>query len=64
MGIKNSILLLFHVSMVGIGFGTALGAFGLLDTEVDIEILHAILGLLGLACGFYSTLYLMRREDN
>ena len=64
MGIKNSILLLFHVSMVGIGFGTALGFFGSLDIGADREILHAILGLLGLACGFYSTLYLMKREDS
>ena len=64
MGIKNCILLLFHVSMAGIGFGVALGFFGSLDIGADIEILHAMLGLLGLVCGFYSMLYLKKKEDN
>tara|TARA_Y100001963_G_scaffold71540_1_gene99509 strand:- start:752 stop:907 length:156 start_codon:yes stop_codon:yes gene_type:complete len=50
--------------MAGIGFGVALGFFGSLDIGADIEILHAMLGLLGLVCGFYSMLYLKKKEDN
>ena len=64
MGIKRCILLGCHALMVGIGFGTALGISELLDIGADIEILHAMLGLLGLTFGFYSMLYLMRKEDN
>ena len=62
--IGNYILYVFHFLMVGIGFGTALGFFGSLDIGADIEILHAMLGLLGLTCGFYSMLYLLKREGN
>ena len=64
MDIKNCMLLLFHVVLAGIGFGTALGFFGSMDIGADIEILHAISGLLGLVCGFYSMLYLKKMEDN
>ena len=64
MDIKNCILLLCHVSMSGIGFGTALGFVGSLGTGADIGILPAMLALLGLICGFYSMLYLKKMGDN
>lgn len=61
---RKHILLLYHVLMVGIGFGTAAGFAEFLDIASDTEILHAILALVGLAVGSYSMLYLMRTEDN
>ncbi len=61
---KKYILLLYHVLMVGIGFGTALGFSEFLDFATDREILHAIFGLVGLAVGSYSMLYLLKMEDN
>tara|TARA_B100000131_G_scaffold68422_1_gene64795 strand:- start:352 stop:546 length:195 start_codon:yes stop_codon:yes gene_type:complete len=64
MDIKNNILLVFHVSMVGIGLGTFLGLFELLISGADIGILHAILSLLASICGFYSTLCLMKMGDS
>ena len=61
---KKYILLLYHVLMVGIGFGVALGFSEFLDIATDTETLHAILALVGLAVGSYSMLYLLKREDN
>ena len=61
---RKHILLLYHVLMVGIGFGVALGFSEFLDIATDTETLHAIYVLVGLAVGSYSMLYLMRREDN
>ena len=60
---KKYILLLCHLMMVGIGFGTA-GAFvEFLEIGADIKTLHAIFALAGLAVGFYSMLYLLKKED-